>query len=136
MLCFTQRACICVCLCVYQQQRCRCRKTFLFHIMLAILYQRKNINDAKYNGQSHELFSCELFSCVILSFKSNTNKEIALSKNIILSSAAWQFHMCSVQFSRSVVSDSLRPHELQHTRPPCPSPTPRVHSNSCPSMAW
>ena len=39
----------------------------------------------------------------------------------------------SVQFSRSVVSDSLRPHELQHTRPPCPSPTPRVHSDSRPS---
>ena len=37
------------------------------------------------------------------------------------------------QFSRSVVSDSLRPHESQHTRPPCPSPTPGVHSNSCPS---
>ena len=36
----------------------------------------------------------------------------------------------SVQFSRSVVSDSLRPHELQHARPPCPSPTPRVHSNT------
>ena len=34
----------------------------------------------------------------------------------------------SVQFSRSVVSDSLRPHELQHARSPCPSPTPRVHS--------
>ena len=33
-------------------------------------------------------------------------------------------------FSRSVVSDSLRPHESQHTRPPCPSPTPRVHSDS------
>ena len=39
----------------------------------------------------------------------------------------------SVQFSRSVVSDSLRPHELQHARPPCPSPTPRVHSDSHPS---
>ena len=39
----------------------------------------------------------------------------------------------SVQFSRSVVSDSLWPHELQHARPPCPSATPRVHSNSCPS---
>ena len=39
----------------------------------------------------------------------------------------------SVQFSRSVVSDSLRPHELQHTRPPCPSPTPAVHSNPRPS---
>ena len=42
-----------------------------------------------------------------------------------------------VQFSRSVMSDSLRPHELQHARPPCPSPpTPRVHSNSCPSSWW
>ena len=39
----------------------------------------------------------------------------------------------SVQFSHSVVSDSLRPHETQHTRPPCPSPTPRVHSDSRPS---
>ena len=38
----------------------------------------------------------------------------------------------SVQFSRSVVSDSLRPHELQYARPPCPSPTPLVYSNSCP----
>ena len=37
----------------------------------------------------------------------------------------------SVQFSHSVVSDSLQPNELQHARPPCPSPTPRVHSNSC-----
>ena len=42
----------------------------------------------------------------------------------------------SVQFSRSVVSDSLRPHELQHARPPCPSPTPGVHANSCPSSQW
>ena len=42
----------------------------------------------------------------------------------------------SVQFSRSVVSDSLRPHESQHTRPPCPSSTPGVHSNSCPSSQW
>ena len=39
----------------------------------------------------------------------------------------------SVQFSHSVVSDSLQPHESQHTRPPCPSPTPRVHSDSHPS---
>ena len=42
----------------------------------------------------------------------------------------------SVQFSCSVVSDSLQPHELQHARPPCPSPTPRVHSNSHPSSWW
>ena len=42
----------------------------------------------------------------------------------------------SVQFSHSVMSESLRPHELQHSRPPCPSPTPRVHSNSSPSSRW
>ena len=42
----------------------------------------------------------------------------------------------SVQFSRSVVSNSLWLHESQHARPPCPSPSPRVHSNSCPSSWW
>ena len=46
----------------------------------------------------------------------------------------WLWIVC--QFSSSVVSNSLRPHELQHTRPPCPSPTPRVYSNSCPSSQW
>ena len=43
--------------------------------------------------------------------------------------------MCESE-SDSVVSDSLRPHESQHTRPPCPSPTPEVHSNSRPSSQW
>ena len=42
----------------------------------------------------------------------------------------------SVQFSHSVVPDSLEPHELQHARPPCPSPTPGVYSNSCPLSQW
>ena len=46
----------------------------------------------------------------------------------------WQ--MESVQFSRSVVSDSLQPHKLQHARPACPSPTPTVYSNPCPSSQW
>ena len=41
-----------------------------------------------------------------------------------------------IQFSRSVVSDSLRPHESQHVRPPCPSPSPGVHSDSRPSSPW
>ena len=40
------------------------------------------------------------------------------------------------QFSHSVMSDSLRPHGLQHARPPCPSPTPRACSNLCPSSRW
>ena len=42
----------------------------------------------------------------------------------------------SVQFSHSVVSDSLQPHGPRHVRPPCPSPTPRVYSNSCPLSQW
>ena len=50
----------------------------------------------------------------------------------ILFSLIWT----SVQFSRSVVSDSLQPHELQHASPPCPSPSPRVHSDSRPSSQW
>ena len=47
-----------------------------------------------------------------------------------------QFIYILVQFSHSVVSDSFRPHELQHARPPCPSPSPGVHSNSCPLSRW
>ena len=46
------------------------------------------------------------------------------------------FLFSSVQFSHSVVSNSLRPHESKHARPPCPSPTPRVHSDSRPSSRW
>ena len=42
----------------------------------------------------------------------------------------------SVQFSRSLVSDSLWPYEPQHARPPCPSPTPGVHPNPCPLSQW
>ena len=47
-------------------------------------------------------------------------------------------HFCftSVQFSRSVMSNSLWPHELQHAKPLCPSPPPGVYSNSCPSSRW
>ena len=48
--------------------------------------------------------------------------------------SAFYFH--SVQFTCSVVSDSLQPHWLQHTRPPCPSPTHGVYPNSCPSSRW
>ena len=47
-----------------------------------------------------------------------------------------EFFYVSVQFSHSVVSDSLQAHELQYARPPCPSPTPGVHSDSRPSSWW
>ena len=48
----------------------------------------------------------------------------------------WLAYFTSVQLSPSIVSDSLWPHEPQHVRPPCPSPTPRVYSNSCPLSWW
>ena len=48
-----------------------------------------------------------------------------------VSSSQWNY-----QFSRSVVSNSLRPHGPQHARPPCPSPTPGVYPNSCPLSRW
>ena len=48
----------------------------------------------------------------------------------------YKLQFSSVQFSHSVVSVSLQPHESQHARPPCPSPAPGVHSDSCPSSPW
>ena len=56
--------------------------------------------------------------------------------HIIHDLCIWLPQFSSVQFSRSVVSDSLQPHESQHARPPCPSPSPRVHSDSRPSSPW
>ena len=51
-------------------------------------------------------------------------------------SKVFRYPISSVQFSHSVVSDSLWPHESQHARPPCPSPTPGVYSDSCPLSRW
>ena len=61
------------------------------------------------------------------------SEKVGLKLNIQKTKIMASSPISSVQFSRSVVSDSLRPHESQHARPPCPSPTPGVHPNSCPS---
>ena len=67
-------------------------------------------------------------------FWSNHCKSLTFS---FINSVGREFMLLqSIQFSRSVVSDSLWPHELQHTRPLCPSPTPWVHSDSCPLSQW
>ena len=63
-------------------------------------------------------------------------KDLLQPKESYLSGHLIPCSVCSVQFSRSVVSDSLWPHGLQHARPPCPSPIPRVYSNSCPLSQW
>ena len=68
-------------------------------------------------------------SYLMLNFFSSTTTYIIPKLNPFVS-------VSSVQFTRSVVSDSLQPHGLQHARPPCPSPTPGVYSNSCPLSQW
>ena len=74
--------------------------------------------------------SHEIKKRLLLRRKVMTNLDSILkSRDITLSTKVRL--VSSVQFSRSVVSDSLRPHELQHARPPCPSPIPGVYSNSC-----
>ena len=67
-----------------------------------------------------------------LSYQGSPINMLILPKYIIYASVQFS----SVQFNRSVVSDSLGPHESQHARPPCPSATPRVHSDSRPSSQW
>ena len=70
----------------------------------------------------HRMLDCQGFLCACLF--------------VWFAGAGAALPFSSVQFSHSVVSDSLQPHESQHTRPPCPSPTPGVHSKSCPSSQW
>ena len=65
----------------------------------------------------------------------NTNPCTDILMLVILESVYKNKHS-SVQFSRTLMSNSLRPHEPQHARPPRPSPTPRVYPNSCPSSRW
>ena len=71
----------------------------------------------------------------IMSFICRLQKKSNLQKQRVeVFARSWVY--TSVQFSCSVMSDSLWPHILQVTRPPCPSPTPRIHSKSCPSSRW
>ena len=63
-------------------------------------------------------------------------KKLPLSTQISKSTKILSERESSLQFSHPVVSDSLRPHGLQHSRLPRPSPTPRIYSNSCPSSQW
>ena len=66
-----------------------------------------------------------------------TIQKIIETKNWVFEDKKYSYtQFSSVQFSRSVMSNSLWPHESQHARPPCPSLTPGVHSNSCPSSWW
>ena len=81
-----------------------------------------------------------LYNLTLSSFFLSPNRTTPSSEQfyqVIWEAISWAWSLKnSVQFSRSVASDSLRPHELQHARPPCPSPTPGVYPNSRPSSRW
>ena len=70
--------------------------------------------------------------------RENTSNFILWDQHHIDTEAIQKYvwNLSSVQFSSSVMSDSLWPHGLQHTRLPCPSPTPEACSNTCPSSRW
>ena len=109
----------------------------------------RNINNLRYaDDTTHMAESEEELKSLLMKVKEESEK-VGLKFNIqkakFMASGpitSWEIDektVETVQFSRSVIqfssvqSNSLRPHESQHARPPCPSPTPRVHSDSCPS---
>ena len=93
---------------------------------------RININNFRYTDDTTLMpESKEELKSLLMKVKEETEKaglKLNIQKTNITASGA----ISSVQFGCSVMSDSLRTHEPQHTRPPCPSPTPGVYLNSCP----
>ena len=78
----------------------------------------------------HNLSKSLLFLSSILLIRFNL-----FYKKFLTCCSLW-IYFCSVQFSHSVMSDTMQPHKSQYARPPCPSPTPGVHSDSCPLSRW
>ena len=149
---------------MFQGQRCHCplriKVIFFFFCIKVIL---KNLFTGAF--QSCELqvtewcgASCKGRACAFPISEPAEASPLPRSHSLLCQASTWASNVCSgaavsklngkqvknwglscvqfCQFSRSVVSDSLRPHESQHARPPCPSPTPGVYSNSCPSSQW
>ena len=93
---------------------------------------RTNVNNLR-NADDNALMaeSEEELKNLLMRVKEESEKsdlKLNIQKTMIMASRA----ISSVQFSLSIVSNSLQPHEPQHARPPCPSPTPRVYTNPCP----
>ena len=93
----------------------------------------RNINNLRYADDTTLMAEREEELKSLLMKVKEESEKVALKLNIQKTKIMASGPIISVQFSRSVVSDSLRPHELQHARPPCPSPSPGVHSDSHPS---
>ena len=120
----------------------------IIKIYLPVIYQTANILklcvSIWFFNNNYFCLGCENeFKSILISVDNSLSKKNTAFFPCIPPVMALSYIKCllkhqfsSVQFRRSVMSDSLRPHESQHTRPACPSPTPRVHSNSCPLSQW
>ena len=98
------------------------------------MYQIWTVNQTNQNDcpkETQEKCPIKVIQTTLRAWLSNSGT-LPLSLPVCLSTHQFS----SVQFSRSVVSDSLQPHELQHARPPCLSQTPGVYPNPCPSSRW
>ena len=93
--------------------------------------QGRNINESMIELFSHISY-CPENSVQILFLGTEANLDYSGPYRNVISMIVSKYGLVSVQFSSSVISDSLRPHGLQHAWPPCPSPTPGVNPNPCP----
>ena len=98
-------------------------------------------SNSKNLSSRYILYICKMtctkvFVTAFVIFWKLISAQISINRRLIKLEMTLFFVFSSVQFSRSVVSDSLRPHESQHTRPSCSSPSPGVHSDSRPSSQW
>ena len=92
----------------------------------------RNINDLRYADDTTFMAESEEELKSLLMKVKEESKKVGLKLNIQKTKIMASGPISSVQFSHSVLSDSLQPHEPQHARPPCPSPSPGVHSDSHP----
>ena len=90
----------------------------------------RNINNLRYADDTTFMAEGEEELKSLLMKVKEESEKVGLKLNIQKTKIVTSGPISSVQFSHSVVSDSLPPHELQHARPPCPSPIPGVHPNS------
>ena len=108
------------------------RNTRLDEAQAGIKIAWRNINNLRYAEDTNLMAeSKEELKGLLMKVKEKSEK-VGLKLNIQKIKTMASGPISSVQFSHSVVSNSFRPHESQHARPPCPSPTPGVHSDSCP----
>ena len=108
------------------------RNAGLDEAQLGIKIAGRNINNLRYADDTTLMEESEELKSLLMKMKEESEK-VGLKLNIQITKIMASDPISSVQFSCSVMSNSLQPHGLQHARPSCPSPTPRAYSNSCPS---